>query len=262
MDNTTNNTQEIGFGAREYPPAIRLRAQGSSPFVIVCDHASNRLPPSNAGLGLSQIAQQTHIAWDPGALAVSFGLSQRLDATLIYATFSRLLIDPNRPLEADDLIPTMSEGIKIPGNHDLAQAERVRRIEAFHQPYHEMIDAELERRDARAQPSVIIAIHSFTPTYLGTVRPWPVGLLPAKDTGFSQDLFDALSSDDPALNVGWNEPYAAADGVYCTLEQHADSRQHPATLVELRNDELTTNAHVSDWADRLARCLRSAYQSD
>lgn len=262
MDTPTGDTQEISFEAREYPPAIQLRAQGSSPFVIVCDHASNRLPPSYAGLGLSQIAQQTHIAWDPGALALSLGLSRRLDATLIYATYSRLLIDPNRPLGADDLIPTKSEGIDIPGNQNLAQTERARRIKAFHRPYHTMIDAELGRRAALAQPSVIIAIHSFTPTYLGAVRPWPIGLLPAKDTGFSQDLFDALSSDDPALNVGWNEPYAAADGVYCTLEQHADSPQHPATLVELRNNELTTNAHVNDWADRLARCLRTAYQPD
>lgn len=244
-----------------YPPVVTLNQAGQAPFLLVCDHASNRIPASYSGLGLGALALQTHIAWDPGALAVSQQLSRRLDAALIYATYSRLLIDPNRPIGADALIPLLSEDIAIPGNQTISDVERAHRIAAFHQPYQTAVDLEVSARLSRGQDCVLVAIHTFTPTYLGKPRPWPIGLLPAKDTRFSRALFSALQADDPDMNVGWNEPYAAAAGAYCTLEQHADPRGLPATLIELRNDELLSNADVGKWADKLARCLIAAHSA-
>jgi len=39
--------------------------------VILCDHASNRVPEAFQSFGFAEDALQTHIAWDPGALAVA-----------------------------------------------------------------------------------------------------------------------------------------------------------------------------------------------
>ena len=73
-------------------------ARGRSPFVIVCDHASNRIPEKYGDLGLSGTERLSHIAWDPGALAVSHQLSDLLDAPLVQSTVSRIVIDCNRGL--------------------------------------------------------------------------------------------------------------------------------------------------------------------
>src|ERR1044071_8433562 len=89
---------------------------GSSPFVLTCDHASNFLPAEFGTLGLSAEDLSRHIAWDPGALPVASRMAEALDATLIETRISRLIIDCNRPLDAPDLVPPVSETTIIPGN--------------------------------------------------------------------------------------------------------------------------------------------------
>ena len=76
---------------------------GAGPFVIVCDHASNRIPAEYASFGFADDALQTHIAWDPGALAVSRRLSAMLDAPLLWPDASRLIIDCNRAIGREQL---------------------------------------------------------------------------------------------------------------------------------------------------------------
>jgi predicted N-formylglutamate amidohydrolase len=48
---------------------------GAGSFVILCDHASNRIPEEYRSFGFATGALATHIAWDPGALAVARMLS-------------------------------------------------------------------------------------------------------------------------------------------------------------------------------------------
>lgn len=239
---------------------IVTNARGASPFVITCDHASNRLPPRFGTLGLSLRERVSHIAWDPGALAVSRVLSETLDAPLVESTFSRLVIDPNRSLEAPELIWTLSEATEIPGNRDLSEKERQFRIDHYHRPYHAAIETLLEARRHAGQDSILVCIHSFTPVYLGVSRPWPIGILHGADTSFTEALRDALMDEEPKLNLGWNLPYAAEAGVTLTLERHGDGRGLDATMVELRNNEIITPSGVARWAGLLARGLAGAYR--
>ncbi|MFT4181916.1 MAG: N-formylglutamate amidohydrolase, partial [Rhizobium sp.] len=81
------------------------RPDGKSPIFIVCEHASRKLPERFGDLGLSQEALSSHIAWDPGALAVACKISASLDATLVYQRFSRLIYDCNRPPESPGAMP-------------------------------------------------------------------------------------------------------------------------------------------------------------
>jgi Predicted N-formylglutamate amidohydrolase len=236
-------------------------AQGTSPFVLVCDHASRRIPERYGDMGLSEAERVSHIAWDPGALDVCQALREMLDAPLVESTVSRLVIDANRDPAAANLIWTLSEATRIAANEGLSLEERQFRIETYHRPYHEAIDAVLDARKAAGQDTVLVCVHSFTPVFLGQARPWPIGVIHGKDVHFTRALRDALAADEPSLNIGWNEPYAALNGVTLTLEQHGDARGLPATMIEIRNNEISTPSGVTLWADRLAKALHAAWQA-
>ena len=76
------------------------RPDGNSAVLLICEHASRALPERFGDLGLSAEALSSHIAWDPGALAVARGISAGLNATLVFQRFSRLIYDCNRPRQA------------------------------------------------------------------------------------------------------------------------------------------------------------------
>jgi predicted N-formylglutamate amidohydrolase len=245
-------------GARE--PVVVENPDGSGPAVIVCDHASNRIPDDCRRFGFAEDALQTHIAWDPGALAVARLLSARLDASLIWPDVSRLVIDCNRAPDVASLIVTESEGRPVAANRGLSASERSRRLDTIHGAYHAAIDACLARRRASQLPTSLIAIHSYTPVFLGRARPWQVGIVFDEDRRLADLLIQGLEAD-PALNVGFNEPYSPADQVYYTVARHARPRGLPAAMIEIRNDEIGDEAGQRTWADRLARILLAAKPS-
>ena len=80
------------------PPVTILNLAGVSPFVLVCEHASNFIPERYGRLGLPEAELLRHIAWDIGAAELTRALVSRLDAPAFLAGASRLLIDCNRPL--------------------------------------------------------------------------------------------------------------------------------------------------------------------
>ena len=231
--------------------------QGRGPFVILCDHASNRIPDAFQSFGFAEDALQTHIAWDRGALSVARILSAKLDAPLFWPDASRLIIDCNRAPDASSLIVTESEGRPVPANRVLSKEERSRRLDHIHAPYHDAIDSCLDRRRADRRPTALIAIHSFTPVYFGKARPWQVGILFDDDRRLADLLIGGFESD-PALTVGVNEPYSPADGVYYTLRRHAQPQGLPSVMIEIRNDEIGDEASQRSWAEQLADILFAA----
>jgi predicted N-formylglutamate amidohydrolase len=231
--------------------------EGRGPFVILCDHASNRIPEAYQSFGFAEEALQTHIAWDPGALAVARLLSAKLDAPLFWPDASRLIIDCNRAPDASSLIVTESEGRPVPANRVLSEHERSRRLERIHVPFHDAIDACLTRRMSSGRPTALIAIHSFTPVYFGKVRPWQAGILFDDDRRLADLLISGLKAD-PALTLGINQPYSPDDGVYYTLSRHAQPEGLPAAMIEIRNDEIGDEASQRRWAYRLADILLAA----
>ena len=231
--------------------------QGRGPFVILCDHASNRIPDAFQSFGFAEDALQTHIAWDRGALSVARILSAKLDAPLFWPDASRLIIDCNRAPDASSLIVTESEGRPVPANRVLSKEERSRRLDHIHAPYHDEIDSCLDRRRADRRPTALIAIHSFTPVYFGKARPWQVGILFDDDRRLADLLIGGFESD-PALTVGVNEPYSPADGVYYTLRRHAQPQGLPSVMIEIRNDEIGDEASQRSWAEQLADILFAA----
>jgi predicted N-formylglutamate amidohydrolase len=226
---------------------------GASPFVIVVDHASPHIPGEFGDMGLGEAERRAHIAWDPGALDTARLMARQLDACLVHATVSRLVLDLNRDPSAPDSITVLSETTRIPGNEGLSQAEKARRAGAYYDPYHLQIARLIDRRIAAGRATGLVALHSFTPVFKGLSRPWPVGVLFDRDERLSAGLIEALRRE--GLNVGVNQPYGPWDRVYHTLDKHAGSRGLPSVMIEVRNDEIADATGQHAWARRLADAL-------
>ncbi|MGE3919270.1 MAG: N-formylglutamate amidohydrolase, partial [Hyphomicrobiaceae bacterium] len=145
-------------------------------LVLLCDHATNHLPPEYGTLGLDPAQLKRHIAYDIGAEAVVERLAARLGAPAVTSRFSRLLIDPNRGDDDPTLIMRLSDGAVVPGNRHLDETERSRRIERFWRPYHAAITGVIDGCLAAGVPPAILSIHSFTESWKGVPRPWHVGV--------------------------------------------------------------------------------------
>lgn len=235
------------------PPVTVVNEDGKSPYVLLCEHASRFVPPRFAGLGLAETDLQRHIAWDIGAAAVARSLSQSLDAPLVLAGYSRLLIDLNRPTRSATSIPRISETTRIPGNEGLSDADRADRIDSFFSPFQARVAEMLDKRAAVAQPTIVIGIHSFTPVYKGVRRPWHAGILYRRSASFGRALAEALGG--AAAMIAENEPYQIEEDEDYTVPVHGEARGLDAVLVELRQDLVTAETDAMTWAARLSAAL-------
>jgi predicted N-formylglutamate amidohydrolase len=166
-------------------PFRLINESGPSPIVVICDHASNRVPVEYDDLGLDRTAFEQHIAWDIGAAAISIQLAERFQAPAILAGASRLFIDCNRQFADPNLIPAASHGTDVPGNRNLPEAEREKRWQGWHQPYHQAIRDAIERKLEAGQQPIVLSIHSMTPTLRGMARPWQIAVCWAEDSRLS-----------------------------------------------------------------------------
>jgi len=244
--------------APDEPPAFRVeREHGQSPFLLTCDHASARVPRHLHSLGVSAQDLQRHIAWDVGAAAVASKLAERLDACLVMQNYSRLVIDCNRPPGSAGSILRVSESTPIPGNESVSADEARARERELFKPYHERIDAELAAREARGQPSILIAMHSFTPVFHGESRPWHAAVLYNRDPRLARALLRQLRAE-AGLVIGDNEPYSVGDSTDYTIPVHGERRGVLHVGIELRQDLVADEAGQAAWALRLSHVLPSA----
>jgi predicted N-formylglutamate amidohydrolase len=244
------------FTEADGEPVAVENAAGASPVMLVCEHASSRLPQRYGDLGLSQEALSSHIAWDPGALAVAQLMSKSLDATLIYQRFSRLIYDCNRPPESPAAMRDVSEIFRIPGNENLSQAERSRRTTALYLPFHGRIQEEIERRRDTGRQTVLVTLHSFTPVYFGKERAVEIGILHDRDSRLADRML--ARAKDKTFRVERNEPYGPADGVTHTLEVHALPAGLLNVMIEVRNDLINDETGQRVAADFLTGLLRDS----
>lgn len=253
MDPHTSAKDASLLGSNEPPAVETVNAGGTSNAVLVCDHASHRVPERLGTLGLERALLTDHIGWDPGAAAVARRLSAHLDAPLVLSGYSRLVIDCNRALHNAQSIVECSSGVPIPGNHGLASEERTARIDSLFRPYHAAIARLLDSRSHR--PTHLLSIHSFTPILTGQRRPWHIGVSYWRDHRLAALLRGALSRTG-RFAIGDNEPYPIEDDIDYTIPLHGEGRGLPCAMLEVRQDEIRTAAGAAAWAARLAE----AYQ--
>lgn len=236
-----------------------VNPEGRSAALLLCDHATNLVPPDVAGgdLGLPPAEMGRHIAYDVGARGVTLALARLLDAQAILTRFSRLVIDPNRGEDDPTLVMRLYDGTIVPANRRIGEAEVLRRLARYHRPYHDAIDAVLDARAEVGRDAALVAIHSFTPQLRGRPpRPWHVGVLWKRDARLPRPLLARLRAE-PDLCVGENQPYAGQlEGD--TMSRHGMRRGLRHVLIEIRQDLIGTEAGQNLWAERLAPMLHDA----
>jgi predicted N-formylglutamate amidohydrolase len=248
-------TTGSGFLVQGDPPALSvIDVPAARPALLVCDHASARIPSALGALGLPDEAFAAHIALDIGAAAVVHHLSRRLELPAVLSGYSRLVVDCNRALSDPTAFPDYSDGRRVPGNIELGHADRQARADAVYWPYHHAIRGRLQALEALADAPALIAIHSFSPSLGGRDRPWHFGILWDKDPRIPVPLMRALE-ELPNVIVGDNEPYSGKHPSDFTVDHHAEAEGLPHVSIELRQDLIGSDQGVAHWGDILAEAL-------
>jgi len=251
----------VSLGRSDPDPVEVVNPSGRSAVFLVCEHAGRIIPSALEGLGLAPEEMGRHIAWDIGAEGLARRLSDTLDATLFLQRYSRLVVDCNRPLEARDCIPEISDGTAIQANCDLTHAERTRRFEEIHRPFHDAIAASLDRRKEQNRLTVLTTIHSFAPRFANLDRPWQLGVCFNRDAVFAEVFMRAFQSANPAIIAAFNEPYTVDDTCDYAIPVHGERRGLPHVLLEIRNDQLLDVEGQEHWARLISNTLRTALKS-
>jgi predicted N-formylglutamate amidohydrolase len=247
-----------------HPPGLAPAdwAAGASPFLLAADHAGRRLPRRLGDLGITEAELSRHIGWDIGIWGTTTRLADHLATLAIGQAYSRLVIDCNRNPEWPSAIPEISESTPIPGNAALAPQDRAARIAEIHAPYHAALADAVAARRAAARPLLFVAMHSFTPTYKGVVRPWHAGVLfdtaDSRSLPLAEAMLDLLRAE-PGLVVGANEPYVLSAASDHSVPTHAQAHGLPYLELEIRQDLIAGAQGQAEWAARLARLIPTAW---
>jgi predicted N-formylglutamate amidohydrolase len=214
--------------------AETLRPQAASPYLLIAEHAGNRVPAPWRDLGLPPPFLDTHFAVDIGIDTLTRRLSERLGAPAVLARWSRLFLDYNRPAgEWDHMRPDLG-GIPVPGNFGADERDRELRRRIAWAPLEQAIATAAEGRRA------LVSVHSFTPVMGGARRNVDIGVLWREMSPFVAAVLEALQAAGFAagFKVGDNEPYDWRQAIGYTLDRHGLRRGMPCFYLEVRNDLL------------------------
>ena len=232
----------------------------NSKFLLLCDHATNRIPISisKTHLGLTESELGRHIAYDIGAKETAIQIAKEMNAPLIYTDYSRLIIDPNRSKRDPTSIMQIYDGSIIPGNLKLSKAQILHRRKHFYDPYHNAISKFVKDKKHNSLSVCIVSIHSFTPKLnLQKSRPWHIGVLWNRDRRMSDLVIQDLKKNKK-ICVGENEPYAG-NLIGDTLFRHGTANKIPHVLIELRSDLINSRPGQQNWAKRISITLNNSY---
>lgn len=245
------------LGPDDPAPFTLYNAAGTSPFLLIGDHAGDAIPAELGDLGLGSQDRARHIALDIGVRGLGEALANRLDAVFLHQPYSRLVIDCNRDPASGEAMPALSDNSRVPGNEVLDKAARERRIAAIHTPYHAAISEILQERSERESPTILLSLHSFTPVLAEDERPWHVGILYSGGvTDFAMRMLVELQARGDCF-VGDNQPYAM-DATDYTVPLHALARGLAYAEIEVRQDLIGTKVTQEEWAERLAQAAGAA----
>jgi predicted N-formylglutamate amidohydrolase len=238
------------------PPAFEvLNPDAEGMFLLTADHAGRRIPEVLGDLGLAEAERRRHIAWDIGIAGVTRRLAELLRTPAVLQTYSRLVIDCNRPPEVPSAFPEVSEATAIPGNQGLTEADKLMRRREIFEPYHAAITGLLAAR--RARRTVYVAMHSFTPVYLGAARPMEVAVLYNRNPVMSHRLA-ALLRETGRFVVAENAPYRVSDTTDYGVPVHAERGGLDYVEIEIRQDLIEDEVGQAEWAALLAQLLPMA----
>ena len=243
------------IGPGDSPPYFDYNSGGAAAVLLTADHASPYFPAAMNQLGLADWVLERHVAWDIGSDQLARFLADELDAPLVLAGFSRLIVDPNRKIEHASAFPEISDGIAIPGNMDLSEEQKALRVQSFFKPYHDRIEWRLHQFAKSGTTPAMIAIHTCSPVFDRIVRPWHIGIMWDNDPRIPVPLIRHFEETD-GICVGDNEPYSGRHPNDFTIDYHAEPPGLPHVGIEVRQDLVDTEDGAREWARVLAEGLK------
>jgi len=232
-----------------------LNEESTSPILLIADHARRDIPDQYNALGIEDPALlRRHVAWDIGIEDVTKRMAERLGATTIFSTFSRLLVDANRYPDDEGSMPKVSDGVVVPANQDISDDDRQQRLDTYFWPYHNEISRLIKKMQEQHETLYILSMHSFTPVMDDVERPWHVGVLWDQDERIPMPLLDILRKNH-SIVVGDNEPYSARDPLGYTMNVHGTDLDIPHVVIEIRQDLIDTHHGAEQWANLMVNAL-------
>jgi predicted N-formylglutamate amidohydrolase len=255
-EGTCDNSGDTEFlAAHEPPPCTVLNCDARSPILLLCDHASRRIPASLGDMGLDPPARRCHLAVDIGAGTLTRALASSLSVTAVLCEYSRLVVDCNRQLLDPSAFLEFGDGIVIPGNRNLRPEQKAMRADAVYWPYHEAVAEEIKRLQSYGTPPAVLSLHSFTPVLNGVARRWHMGVLWDADKRLADVFMKGLG--EAGYLVGDNEPYSGKAPQDFTIDYHAEANGLPHVGLEIRQDLIADEAGVTEIARLIAGIIRT-----
>jgi len=190
--------------------------------LITCEHGGNRVPAAYRHLFANcERMLHSHRGWDCGALDLARRMSRGLQAPLIHATVTRLLVDLNRSLG--------NAGHFSRYTADLPHDVRAAIVRQHYDPYRKEVEAWIAQASAASALVAHFSMHSFTPVLRGQVRQADIGLLYDPRCQAEKEFCDAWRKQivdlRPDLRVRKNYPYlGTTDGFTTYLRRRFGSR--------------------------------------
>lgn len=209
-------------------------------LLLTCEHGGNRVPARYRDLfrGAGRVLS-THRGLDIGALEAARFLARQLDAPLISATVTRLLVDLNRSIGHPRLYSEYTRG--------LPATERAAILAHHYLPYRNAVARWLRQRLARGGAVLHISVHSFTPVLAGKLRDADIGLLydpgRRREAALAGEWQRRLQALAPDLVVRRNYPYRGiADGFIPALRGELPAGRYFGLEIEI-NQRATLGDH-------------------
>lgn len=199
--------------------------------LITCEHGGKLVPPVYRACFRGQDAVlASHRGHDPGALAMARDLAASLDAPLICARTTRLLVDLNRSLHHPRLFSEFTRA--------LPTDDKVRILRRYYLPYRRRAEDRIAAAIAAGGRVVHVSSHSFTPVLDGVVRRADVGLLydPARagEAALCRAWLAALRRRAPELRLRRNYPYTGtSDGFTAYLRRRFGAHAYVGIELEI-----------------------------
>lgn len=255
MSDGSNTHSNSLLTPSEPSPYYVVNPLSEVPILLVCDHASCRFPQALGDMGLDPFARRCHLAIDIGAGKLTEMIASSLGVTAVIAQYSRLVVDCNRQLMDPGAFLEYGDGILVPGNRNLSQADKDARADAIYWPYHTAIDEQIARLRAIGPKPAFVSIHSFTPVLNGVSRDVQMGVLWDKDDRLSDIFIEDLRA--AGFLTGDNEPYSGRAPQDFTIDHHAEEIGLPHVGIEVRQDLIDDIAGVEDIAPIMHRIIES-----
>lgn len=250
-----------------------LKSSLDSPILLTCEHASPRIPKNLDKLGLSSAELRgAKDLYDPGSEQLARMLAEKLGASMLLSTTSRLVIDYNRRLDMQGVagntyhapalkteLLTELDGqeviVPIVANQKKSAQLAVARYKQYVQPYQTAGIALAQRLVATHGHCLVLSVHSFYPVYRGDVRKTDIDVL--YDVAVREGkVFAQVVKKQTSLVVAENKPWGMKDvdgGVFNGLQSQAG-----VTLlaVDINNRLLQTGRAIQVMARTLVPAIR------